>query len=112
MACRDSRAARQPESGGTQGGAKPRVVAGWIAHRLFRPERLHLDAASCVRPDGSPVKMPPIRTDRDGERLRFLPNGRALGYMRGDGAPDGKQIVFDRQRENSAVVLIDLREKL
>ncbi|MGI8988048.1 MAG: hypothetical protein ACR2I2_00505 [Bryobacteraceae bacterium] len=56
--------------------------------------------------------MPPIRTDRDGERLRFLPNGRALGYMRGDGAPDGKQIVFDRQRENSAVVLIDLREKL
>jgi Tol biopolymer transport system component len=96
-----------------------------------------------VRPDGSSVKLPQTRVDRDGERLRFLPNGKGLVYMQGDGStpwqdfwlldlttmktrrltglndraamrtfditPDGKQIVFDRLRENSAVVLIDLR---
>jgi Tol biopolymer transport system component len=95
-----------------------------------------------VRPDGSDVEMPPIRMHRDGERLRFLPDGRGLVYMQASGAtpsqdfwlldlatkktrqltrlsnkaamrtfdvtPDGKQIVFDRQRENSDVVLIDL----
>ena len=94
-----------------------------------------------VRPDGTPVKMPEIRTQRDGERLRFTPDGRGLIFMRAveatpwqdfwmldlatmntrrltrltdratmrtfDITPDGKQIVFDRRRENSAVVLID-----
>jgi Tol biopolymer transport system component len=39
-----------------------------------------------VRPDGSPVKMPQIRTHRDGERLRFLPDGRGLVYLEGAGA--------------------------
>ncbi len=39
-----------------------------------------------VKPDGTPVEIPQIRTDRDGERLRFMPNGRALVYMQGNGA--------------------------
>jgi serine/threonine protein kinase len=94
-----------------------------------------------VRPDGTPVKMPEIRTQRDGERLRFMPDGHGLVFMRAaeatpwqdfwlldlttmntrrltrltdratmrtfDITPDGKQIVFDRLRENSGVVLID-----
>jgi serine/threonine protein kinase len=94
-----------------------------------------------VHPDGTPVKLPEIRTQRDGERLRFMPDGRGLIFMSAaeatpwqdfwlldlgtmntrrltrladratmrtfDITPDGKQIVFDRLRENSAVVLID-----
>ncbi|HEX4227496.1 MAG TPA: LpqB family beta-propeller domain-containing protein [Bryobacteraceae bacterium] len=107
------------------------------------PNVFTLTPLMAVRPDGSSVKLPQIRTRRDGERLRFLPNGKGLVYMQGDGStpwqdfwlldlttmktrrltrlndraamrtfditPDGKQIVFDRLRENSAVVLIDLR---
>jgi hypothetical protein len=80
---------------------------------------------------------------RDGERARFLPNGKGLVYMQGlllsqdfwlldlttkktrqlthlnstaamrtfDIPADGKQIVFDRLRENSDIVLIDLPKK-
>jgi Tol biopolymer transport system component len=85
--------------------------------------------------------MPEIRMQRDGERLRFVPDGRSLIFMSApeatpwqdfwlldlttmnmrrltrlteratmrtfDITQDGKQIIFDRQRENSAVVLID-----
>jgi Tol biopolymer transport system component len=36
-----------------------------------------------VRPDGTPVRIPAIRTDRNGERLRFFPDGRGLAYMQG-----------------------------
>ena len=105
------------------------------------PNVFTLAPLMAVRPDGTPVKMPEIRTQRDGERLRFMPNGRSLIFMQAaeatpwqdfwllelttmntrrltrltdhstmrtfDVTPDGKQIVFDRLRENSAVVLID-----
>jgi serine/threonine protein kinase/Tol biopolymer transport system component len=92
-----------------------------------------------VRPDGTPVKLPPIKFRREGERIRFTPDGKALIYMQGDlraqdfwsldlttmktrpltrltqrdtmltfdVTPDGKQIVFDRLRDNSDIVLID-----
>ena len=93
-----------------------------------------------VRADGTPVELPRILIRRDGERLRFTPDGRALIYMQGatrsqdfwlldlatmktrplthlnrrdsmrtfDIMPGGKRIVFDRLRDNSDVVLIDL----
>jgi len=90
-----------------------------------------------VRPDGTPVELPPVRARPGG--YRFLPNGRGLVYLpfipsldfwlvdfttkksrqltrlsnQGalgtfDVTPDGKAIVFDRSRENSDIVLIDL----
>ncbi len=105
------------------------------------PNVFTLEPLLAIRPDGTPIRMPDIRTHRDGERLRFMPDGRGLVYMQASEAtpwqdfwlldlttmktrrltelkaratmrtfditPDSKQIVFDRQRENSAVVLID-----
>ena len=91
-----------------------------------------------VRPDGTSVRLPPIQLRRDGERIRFAPDG-SLIYMQGelraqnfwrldlttmsarqltrlthrdtmrtfDVTRDGKQIVFDRLRDNSDIVLID-----
>ena len=97
-----------------------------------------------VRPDGTDVKLPEIRVERDGERARFLPDGSGLVYMLGstmagqdfwlldlgsmrsrrltrlknlaamrtfDITADGRRIVFDRARENSDIVLIDLARK-
>ncbi len=96
-----------------------------------------------IRPDGTRVELPPISVLREGERARFLPDGKGLVYMQGtsgkqdfwlldletmksrpltrlsnpavmrtfDITPDGKQIVFDRSREVSDMVLIDLPAK-
>ncbi len=106
------------------------------------PNIFTLEPILLIRPDGTQVKVPEIRTHRAGERLRFMPDGRSLVYMKAreatpwqdfwlldltnmktrrlselrdratmrtfDVTPDGKQIVFDRERENSAVVLIDM----
>jgi serine/threonine protein kinase/Tol biopolymer transport system component len=106
------------------------------------PNTFTLEPILLIRPDGTEVKVPEIRTHRDGERLRFMPDGRGLVYMKASEAtpwqdfwllnlanmktrrlselkdraamrtfditPNGKQIVFDRERENSAVVLIDM----
>jgi Tol biopolymer transport system component len=91
-----------------------------------------------VRPDGTRVELPDVRTGLGGGH-RFLPNGTGLVYMPRtqsrdfwlldlatnkthllahlsdhgavsafDITPDGKEIVFDRLRENSNIVLIDL----
>ena len=96
-----------------------------------------------VTRDGSPVDLPPIQTSANGERFRFMPDGKGLVYMQGgfgaqdfrlldvatrqtrplthltnpaimrtfDITPDGKQIVFDRLRSNSDIVLINLPKK-
>jgi Tol biopolymer transport system component len=91
-----------------------------------------------VRPDGTPVDLPDVRTGLGGGH-RFLPDGTGLVYAprsqsrnfwlfdlatkktrplthlsdKGvintfDITPDGKEIVFDRSRANSDIVLIDL----
>lgn len=37
-----------------------------------------------IRPDGAPVRLPAIQLRRDGERVRFTPDGKALIYMQGE----------------------------
>ena len=90
-----------------------------------------------VRPDGGPVELPSVRVRPggyrflpDGTGLVYLPRtlvpdfwlldlatkkARQLTHLSNRGAlrdfditPDGKHIVFDRSRENSNIVLIDL----
>jgi eukaryotic-like serine/threonine-protein kinase len=97
-----------------------------------------------IHPDGTPAKLPEINLQREGERVRFLPDGTGLVYMLGsttngqdfwlldlgtmrsrrltrltnpaamrtfDITSDGSRIVFDRLRENSYILLIDLAMK-
>jgi serine/threonine protein kinase/Tol biopolymer transport system component len=90
-----------------------------------------------LRPDGAPVELPKIgvrpggyRFTRDGTGLAYVPGLQATDFWLLDLAtkkhrqlsrlsnqgiiqtfditPDGKEIVFDRLRENSNIVLIDL----
>jgi serine/threonine protein kinase len=103
-----------------------------------------LTSLLAVHPDGTAVDLPEIRVQRNGERVRFLPDGTGLVYMLGstlagqdfwlldlstmssrrltslnnpaamrtfDITPDGSRIVFDRLRENSELLLIDLPAK-
>ena len=136
-----------------EGGGPVRLARGLALNPVWSPDASLIVCAGAnvgryapllaVRPDGSRVELPEIKLNRDGERIRFLPNGKGLVYMQGQGAsqdfslldlatkksrplthlnntatmrtfditPDSKQIVFDRLRENSDIVLIDLPEK-
>ena len=132
------------------GGAPVRLVEGPAVNPAWSPDGNLIVYAGlniavhaplrAVRPDGTAVDLPPLMVRNEGERYRFMPDGKSLVYMQGfslsqdfwlldlatkatrqltrltdqgamrtfDVTPDGKQIVFDRLRENSDVVLIDL----
>jgi dipeptidyl aminopeptidase/acylaminoacyl peptidase len=134
----------------TDGGKPIRLTTGVALNPVWSPEGNNIIAYAgknvsayapllAIRPDGTPVRLPPIQLRRDGERIRFTPDGKAMIYMQGelraqnfwrldlttmtarpltqlkqrdtmrtfDVTPDGKQIVFDRLRDNSDIVLID-----
>jgi Tol biopolymer transport system component len=136
-----------------EGGAPARLAMGFASNPACAPDGSLIAYAGvnvgrfapllAMRPDGSRIDLPEIKLNRNGERIRFLPNGKGLVYMQGQGGsqdfwlldlatkksrplthlnntatmrtfditPDGKQIVFDRLRDNSDIVLIDLPKK-
>jgi Tol biopolymer transport system component len=133
-----------------QEGMPVRIASGRAANPVWLPDGTIILYAGAnvagqspllaVRPDGVRIEWPAIKVQRDGERIRFLPGGKALVYMQGethvqdfwildmatkktrqlahltanatmrtfDVTPDGKQIVFDRLKDNSDIVLIEL----
>jgi serine/threonine protein kinase/Tol biopolymer transport system component len=136
------------------GGSPVRIATGPFLDPVWSPrgdlivycgtQVFTLTPLLAVHPDGTPAKLPEINVQREGERARFLPNGRGLVYMLGrtmaeqdfwlldlstmrsrrltqlsnpavmrtfDITPDGSRIVFDRLRENSNILLIDLATK-
>jgi Tol biopolymer transport system component/tRNA A-37 threonylcarbamoyl transferase component Bud32 len=130
------------------GGAPVRLVSGQVLNPVWSPDGALIVYGGPsvggqvsllgVRPDGSRVELPDVRTGL-GAAHRFLPNGTGLVYSPRsqsrdfwlldlntkktqplthlsdhgvlsafDITSDGKEIVFDRSRENSDIVLIDL----
>jgi serine/threonine protein kinase len=133
------------------GGSPVRIASGQCLNPVWSPrgdlivysgaQVFTLTPLLAVHPDGTPAKLPEVKTQRDGERARFLPDGTGLVYMVGsavagedfwlldlstmrsrrlthlssadvmrtfDITPDGKRIIFDRLRENSSILLIEL----
>jgi serine/threonine protein kinase/Tol biopolymer transport system component len=136
------------------GGAPVRLATGPFLDPVWSPrgdlivycgtQVFTLTPLLAVHPDGTAAKLPEINVQRQGERVRFLPDATGLVYMLGDTMagqdfwlldlstmrsrrltqlnnpaamrtfdipPDGSRIVFDRLRENSDIVLIDLSTK-
>ncbi len=48
------------------------------------PQVFTLAPLLALHPDGTPAKLPEIKVQREGERMRFLPDGRGLVYMLGN----------------------------
>ena len=75
------------------GGSPERIADGEALNPVWSPDgNLIVYAGTqvnvvapllAVRPDGEPVEMPEIAVFRAGERMRFLPDGSGLVYMKG-----------------------------
>ena len=74
-------------------GAPVRVIAGTASDPVWSPSgdlivytgaNVSVDAPLlAIRPDGTPVDLPPIRLRVEGKRYRFVPDGLALVYAQG-----------------------------
>ncbi len=75
------------------GGAPVRLTSAAAKNPVWSPDGRMIAYAGpdvgayasllAVRPDGSPVELPAINLRREGQRVRFLPNGTGLVYMTG-----------------------------
>jgi Tol biopolymer transport system component len=78
-----------------EGGAPERIADGEALNPVWSPDGSLIVYAGAqvnvvspllaVSPDGDPVELPEIEVFRAGERMRFLPDGSGLVYMRGFG---------------------------
>jgi eukaryotic-like serine/threonine-protein kinase len=133
------------------GGSPVRIATGPFLDPVWSPrgdlivycgqQVFTLTPLLAMHSDGTPVNLPELKVQREGERARFLPDGTGLVYMLGntmaeqdfwlldlstmrsrrlthltspavmrsfDITPDGRRIVFDRLKENSDILLIEL----
>jgi Tol biopolymer transport system component len=60
-----------------------------------------LNPLLAVHPDGTPASLPQIRVQREGERVRFLPDGKGLVYMLGDTLAEQDFWLLDLKTMNS-----------
>ena len=77
----------------TDGGAPVRLVASAALNPVWSPDGSIIAYAGpnvstfvpllAVRADGTHFELPPIQIRRDGERIRFTPDGKGLIYMQG-----------------------------
>lgn len=75
------------------GGSPVRIATGPFLDPVWSPrgdlivycgtQVFTLSPLQAVHPDGTPVKLPEIKVQREGERARFLPDGTGLVYMLG-----------------------------
>jgi Tol biopolymer transport system component len=78
----------------TEGGSPVRIVTGSLLDPVWSPrgdlivycgpQVFTLAPLLAVHLDGTRVPMPEINVQREGERVRFLPDGTGLVYMLGD----------------------------
>ncbi len=76
------------------GGTPVRIATGPFLDPVWSPQGdlivycgeqvFTLAPLEAVRPDGTQANLPEIRVQREGERVRFLPDGTGLVYMLGD----------------------------
>ena len=65
-----------------------------------------------VNPDGAPVELPEIRVFRAGERIRFLPSGTGLVYMRGFGLTQDFWVLDLATMESRQLTQLDSTAKM
>jgi Tol biopolymer transport system component len=75
------------------GGTPVRIATGPFLDPVWSPrgdlivycgtQVFTLAPLQAVHPDGTPVNLPEIKVQREGERMRFLPDGSGLIYMLG-----------------------------
>jgi serine/threonine protein kinase len=76
------------------GGPPVRIATGRLLDPVWSPQGdlivycgaqvFTLASLLAVHPDGTPANLPEIKVQREGERVRFLPDGTGLVYMLGD----------------------------
>src|SRR5262249_9394657 len=91
------------------GGAAIRIATGFALNPAWSPAGDFIAYAGAnvgeyapllaLRPDGTRIELPDIKLERDGERIRFLPNGKGLVFMQG-------------QRQSQDFWLLDLKTKM
>jgi Tol biopolymer transport system component len=77
----------------TDGGSPVRIGTGPFLDPVWSPrgdlivycgpQVFTLAPLLAIHPDGTPAKLPEIKVQREGERVRFLPDGTGLVYMVG-----------------------------